>query len=151
MNQYSEAWHERWPHFQPAELLSPTQLTLFETKGVIPYSFRAIDKLEAFRGFLKTTVIVNHLGLHLRGARSLKEVFDTNTKTRGPSEEWGYSFHLWCAFDVNVPGLTPLEVKEAALRSRLWGGIGLYDTFTHIDDRDHIFGGPALWDYRTKK
>lgn len=144
-----ESWKARWPHFSPEELLSDEQVRLLDKKGTIPYSFRALDKLETFREFLKAPIIVNKGGSRLRGARSLREVYHTNRVTRKPGEEWGYSFHLWCAFDINVVGLSPLQVMDKAVESKLWGGIGVYNSFTHIDDRDSFVAAPVLWDYRT--
>lgn len=144
-------WAIRWPSFRPQEILSTTQLKLFEERGVIVYSFRALDKLEIFRKRIAVPLLINHGDLHLRGARSLKEVFETNSATRGADEKWGYSFHLWCAFDISSPQLTPIQLRQEAIESKLWGGIGLYDSFVHIDDRDHFGDTPALWDYRKSK
>lgn len=146
-----EEWAKRWPHFTPTELLSTEQLWLFEHKGVIPYSFRALDKLETFREFVNTTIIVNKDGNRLRGARSLREVYHTNKQSRKVGKEWGYSFHLWCAFDINIPGFSPFQVMGLALDSKLWHGVGVYDTFTHIDDRDTFSGTAVTWDYRKEK
>lgn len=54
------------------------------------------------------------------------------------------------AADVRVEGVAPLEVHQAALRlydvgDLAIGGLGLYDSFIHVDVR----GGPlARWDLR---
>ncbi len=147
-------WQKRWPNFRVEEILSPTQQQLFERKGVIPYSFRALDKLQEFRRFVDRPFLVNqgplNGGLRRRGARSLKEVYDINRETRGAARAWEYSFHLWCAFDISVPGMEPYELWEKARLFGKWGGIGLYNTFVHVDDRDY-FGMPAIWDARYSK
>lgn len=55
------------------------------------------------------------------------------------------SLHLnGAAADIVVQGVSPIEVAEAAGRITEFyhGGIGIYDTFTHLDVRR---GGPARW------
>lgn len=143
-------WSDRWPDFKPEELLSPTQLKLYEVKGVFPYSFRALDKLQAFRRFVGAPFLVNHEKLLRRGARSPREVFDINSETRGNDRAWEYSFHLWCAFDISVPGMPTIDLFAKALAFGQWGGVGIYNTFVHCDDRDY-FVGPARWDARYPK
>lgn len=39
------------------------------------------------------------------------------------------------AFDISIPGVTPLEVGKKALQIG-FKGVGVYDTFTHVDTRD---------------
>lgn len=53
---------------------------------------------------------------------------------------------LGLAADVQVKGLTPAQVAEHA-KAVGFTGIGLYDTFTHIDVRSNV----ARWDFRSKK
>lgn len=150
MVNHVDEWGKRWPHFQPHEVFSSDQLHLFESKGVCPYSFRAFDKLHQFRIFLRKPVIIN-IGSHRRrGARSMKEVLQLNLETRG-GDKWGYSFHLWCAFDISVLGMGSFELFYKALEFGMWGGVGLYDTFVHLDDRDNLDGKTVTWDNRTKK
>lgn len=146
MNVFEE-WKFRWPHFSPNEILSPDQLNLFRDRGIVPYSFRALDKLEHFRILLGEPILVNQPGLMHRGARSIKEVHDLNMTVRKNAEEWSYSFHLWCAFDISVKSLTPELLMQAAIESKLWKGIGLYKTWVHVDDRDTFSETPVLWDY----
>ena len=55
------------------------------------------------------------------------------------------------AADIRVEGRTPEEVHAAALRlareGRIQiGGLGIYDTFVHVDIRPG--GGLARWDFR---
>lgn len=142
-------WAERWPHFKPEEILSTEQLTLFKTKGTIAYSFRSLDKLCDFRNFLGKPILVNHAGLTRRGARSIRDAIATNRATRGSTGEFGYTFHLWCAFDCSVAGMHSDDLYYEAKRFGCWGGIGVYDTFVHVDDRDTFDKIPITWDYRT--
>jgi zinc D-Ala-D-Ala carboxypeptidase len=50
---------------------------------------------------------------------------------------------LGIAADVRVAGISPVRVAQAAKRVDIFraGGIGVYDTFTHLDHR----GSPARW------
>ena len=144
-------WKKRWPHFTQEELFSPDQLFLIKTKGVFPYSFRSLDKLHKFREFVEAPLIINNSGHKRRGARSMGEVYEINRETRGKLRGWEYSFHLWCAFDVSSTKLSSLELYHKALDFGQWGGIGLYDTFVHLDDRDSLSGSVALWDLRATK
>lgn len=141
-------WKRRWPYFQPREIFGDEQYKLFTQKGVIPYSFRALDKLCKFREYLNAPIIVNVGEQRHRGARSVREVYHVNKKTRPVGQEWGYSFHLWCAFDIIAPPHSPLVLYGLALKSGLWGGVGLYKTFVHVDDRDHFGTEPTTWDMR---
>lgn len=143
-------WLKRWPSFKIEEILSPDQLVLFHSKGVFPYSFKALDKLQEFRDFVGLPLLINHGGSTHRGARSMQDVFEINKRTRGQDKGWEYSFHLWCAFDVS-PGDNNLSVQglyNAAISFHKWGGIGRYDTFVHVDDRDNLSGITTLWDKR---
>lgn len=143
-------WRERWPDFKPEEIFSPEQTVLLN-KGIFPISFRSLDKLQDFRNFIGRPLAVNRLGHHARGARSTREVFNINRLTRGRDKGWEYSFHLWCAFDIDCPELDPLELFDEAVKFGLWGGVGLYDTFIHVDDRDDLRGELHTWDFRKKK
>lgn len=51
------------------------------------------------------------------------------------------------ASDIKVNGVTPLIVKNVAEKVFATGGVGIYDTFVHVDTR----GYKARFDYRTKK
>jgi len=141
-------WSERWPYFKPDEIFSDQQLALY-MRGIFPYSFRSLDRLHDFRVFVGHPLICNSGGMNRRGARSISEVIEINRKTRGSLAAHGYSFHLWCAFDLSCHALSPDELYEKAIAFQLWGGIGRYDTFVHVDDRDNMSGQPTLWDNRT--
>ena len=145
------SWLQRWPSFDIEEVLSPDQLVLFKTKGVFPYSFRAMDKLQEFRNYVGVPLLINHGGSTHRGARSMQDVYEINKRTRGLDRGWEYSFHLWCAFDLTPQDLKKLSIQglyNAALSFNKWGGIGRYDTFVHVDDRDNLSGVTTLWDTR---
>lgn len=140
-------WSKRWPSFHVEELLSEQQLLLLTKKGVFPYSFRSLDKLQKFRDLVGSPFIINKSGQNRRGARSIDEVIAVNKTIRGVSP-YSYSFHLWCAFDISSATHSPWELREKALASKLWGGIGIYDTWLHCDDRDFFGDTPTLWDGR---
>lgn len=142
----------RWPSFSIEEIFSPDQIDLITTKAVFPYSFKALDTLEKFRQELDIPLRVNRPSSQLlrRGARSTKENFEIQKVTKH-NDGWSYSFHLWCAFDVDSPALGPLSIYNKAIESGLWSGIGIYDTWVHLDTRDLIYGVPIRWDLRTRK
>ena len=56
---------------------------------------------------------------------------------------------LGTAADITVQGMTPAQVAAVAeqIPAFAHGGIGIYNTFTHVDVRN----GAARWDERTKK
>lgn len=37
------------------------------------------------------------------------------------------------AADIKIVGMTPMQVAKAADKLKLFSGIGVYDTFTHVD------------------
>jgi uncharacterized protein YcbK (DUF882 family) len=129
----------RWPDFQPEEVLSPDGLKLVHNQGVFPLQFSALDKLQAFREHLKKPLKINHGNLKKRGWRSVQENYDLN--------RYKFSFHVaGIAFDVTVDGVSPEEVKEEALKIG-FSGVGVYNTFTHIDCRA-LIDKPIEWDLR---
>ena len=136
---------DRWEHFEAEEVLSPGGLELLYIKGCFPLQFRALDKLSELRERIGKPILINHNGHTHRGFRTPKENYEVQ-KGAG-NNPWAHSFHMsGCAFDVTVSGMTPEQVGEAA-KAQGWLGIGLYNTWTHIDLRD---GKLTLWDNRTK-
>lgn len=118
-------WH--WPDFVPAEVLSPDGLRMLETQDTLLFSPLMLTCLQQFRHKIQKPILINHAGLKLRGFRSCKE-----NATVGKE----FSMHiLGIAADVTVPGLTPAEVAEKAKASGLFTGIGIYNTFVHLDIR----------------
>lgn len=147
-------WAKRWPDFKVEEILSPDQLSLLRTKKVFPYSFASMDTLQEFRNFIGKPFLINHGTLLRRGARSMNEAYDINLTTRGKQNRaraWEYSFHLWCAFDITVEGMSSLELFTLAIQFGKWGAIGLYDSFIHCDNRDSLSGEIVTWDARSYK
>lgn len=58
------------------------------------------------------------------------------------------SQHLYGrAADFHIEGVSPDEVADWCAEFNLAGGVGRYDTFTHVDMRGTI----ARWDERTKR
>jgi len=71
--------------------------------------------------------LINYDGLKLRGYRSCHENYDLGKQ---------FSMHLLgLAADCTIPDMTPSEVAEAAKKSGLFTGIGIYKTFVHLDIR----------------
>lgn len=132
----------RWPNFSPEEVLSPDGLKLVHNQGVFPLQFSALDKLQAFREHLGKRFTINSDNHKRRGWRSIKENFELN--------RYQFSFHTaGCAFDVTVEDMTPEEVKESALGFG-FSGVGVYDTFTHLDLRS-LIDKPITWESKKKK
>lgn len=147
---WETTFKNRWPDFKIEEILGTDQLDLFKRKGVFPYSFRALDKLQCFREKVGKPFLINHGHMMRRGSRSMTEVWDINSQTRGRARAWEYSFHLWCAFDITALGISNEELYRMAVDFGSWGGVGLYNEFVHCDDRDY-FELPARWDARYPK
>lgn len=132
-----ENWRTRWPSFSPREVYSPVALERYRHK-LCP---RAMDNLQLFREMLDTPLLVNHLSLKLRGVRTA----DENENIGGARD----SMHVaGRAFDVTAPGLEIDKLYQAAIDSGLWGGIGRYDTFVHVDAR-LVESVVTTWDNRT--
>lgn len=118
-------WH--WPDFTPAEVLSPDGMRMLETQDTLLYSPLMLTCLQQFRFKIQQPILINHAGLKLRGFRSCKE-----NATVGKE----FSMHiLGIAADCSVKGMTPSELAEKAKKSGLFTGIGVYQTFVHLDIR----------------
>lgn len=129
----------RWPNFKPEEVLSPDGLKLVHNHGVFPLQFSALDKLQSFREQIDRPFTINTEQHKRRGWRSIKENYDIN--------RYDFSFHVaGCAFDISVDGMGVDEFKEEALKFG-YTGIGLYQTFVHLDLRSAI-EKPIIWDNR---
>lgn len=53
------------------------------------------------------------------------------------------------ATDIKVAGYSPSQIYYKAMEMG-FGGVGLYDTFTHVDSRS-LISNIAKWDYRKNK
>lgn len=140
MEELYPIWNKRYPYFKPEEVLSPDCLALFY-RGIITINLDFLDMVQGFRKYLDKPFIINNLEHRFRGTRSPKE-----SMTLG-----GRPFHpMGVAVDLTVKGLAPeivaFEAKKFGFR-----GIGLYDTFTHIDMRPVLVGSKNyfFWDKRT--
>ena len=100
--------------------------------GVCAVQLRLIDALEKLRTKLGNAPI--HVNSGFR-CWTHNEAVGGVPKSRHCTGE---------AADIVVEGRHPLEVAEAAERVEQFshGGIGIYDTFVHVDVRH---GGPARW------
>lgn len=127
-------WH--WPDFTPAEVLSPDGLRMLETQNTLLFSPLMLTCLQQFRQRIQQPILINHAGHNLRGFRSCKENASVG-KT--------FSMHiLGLAADCTVKGITPTELAEKAKQSGLFTGIGIYQTFIHLDIR-------PIFDFRIRE
>lgn len=133
MAELSLDWAGRWPDFSPEEIYSPYALSYLR-HILCPHS---MDALQTFRTRLNKPVLVNFGDFALRGVRSIKE----NASIRGAAPESMHQFGR--AFDITVPGMTVEQLFAAATDCGLWNGIGLYNTWVHVDTR---IGKLATWD-----
>jgi uncharacterized protein YcbK (DUF882 family) len=128
----------RWRYFTPEEVLSPDGLEQY-SRGILLISPDLLDSLEALRTKLKHPLRVNHNGLHFRGYRSPHE----NYSIVGGEK---YSYHMQgLAADVSCYQV-PMETLIGTIRSMgKFRGIGVYNTFVHIDMRHSLTGAEVLW------
>lgn len=81
--------------------------------------------------------VLQKIRTHFGRAVTINSAYRTPTKNKACGGST-YSQHLYGrAADIKVSGITPKKVAEYAdkiLQGK--GGIGIYDTFTHIDVRD---------------
>lgn len=130
-------WEERWPNFTPSEVLSPDGKKLLFTKGDLVIQPRLLDKLQVLRAHVDKPILVNHGSLKFRGYRSPAE----NQTIGGASQ----SYHTQgLAVDVTIEGMHPRDVAQVA-RMIGFTGIGIYETFTHLDVRHNINGRTTLF------
>lgn len=129
-------WQERWPNFKPEEVLSPRGLVHFN-RGRFLVQPHALDMLQLFRTVINKPFIINGGGRQYRGYRNPEE----NQVARGRPE----SYHIQgLAFDVTVKDMDPREIGNLALDFGFMG-IGVYETFTHLDCRVTTDRRPQLW------
>ena len=144
----SQEWVEYWPHispfFSPDEVLSPDGLNVFHRSNQLVIDIGSLLMLNGFRQFLKTPIRVNSkVNLH-RGYRS----HDENAAIKGAAR---FSFHLLGkAFDISCAGVDCETIYEEA-QNFGWKGVGIYDTWVHVDNRPSPDGHATLWDKRTHR
>jgi len=119
---------------QDAQLSPHFHLREFECKcGVCPYTLISVQhvlELQGLRNLLNKPVKI------LSAYRCPKH----NDLVGGEKN----SMHMYgLATDISVAGLAPEEILAAA---KIFDGVGIYDTFVHVDSR----GFTAFWARRTK-
>ena len=120
-------WESRWPDFKPEEVLNPSGLELFNSRGECLINENAMDYLQKFRRHVRYALKCNYASMRHRGFRNEVENKGVDGKP--------FSFHmLGLAFD-----LTASEVDNEVLwRDAInfgWHGVGLYRSWVHVDLR----------------
>jgi len=145
-------WKLYLPSFKPAELISPDLLANGIMHGL---DLQAAMKLQRFRDRIHQMTgegfLINHGTHYRRGVRSLND-------QRVLAARYGaaelYSHHCsGKAFDVSLTSWANYSPEWLADKAREfhYSGIGLYDTFVHVDTRDAINGQITFWDKRSKR
>lgn len=143
-------WKRLVPNFELEELASPAVIEerLHERESFI---YSAVC-LQQFRYFVDVPLLVNHGNHHLRGMRTRAE--QDGLIARGLSSAQR-SYHLdGRAFDISTTryNISTLlyELERFNDRYALFGGIGIYDTFLHVDTRPAQQNVRAVvWDNRS--
>ncbi|WP_432662467.1 D-Ala-D-Ala carboxypeptidase family metallohydrolase [Wukongibacter baidiensis] len=112
-----------------------------EGKQEVLIADELVEKLQALRDNLKKPITI------VSAYRSPSY----NKKINGSSK----SQHMYGrAVDIKVSGVSTEEVAEAAIKLG-FKGIGIYDTFTHVDIRENLVNKVGrkydYWDMRTGK
>ena len=136
MSSLRELWLQRWPSFQPEEVLGLTGMELFK-QGYLPMQVSLMDRLQSFRKVIGKEFLINYGDRQCRGCRSIEE----NSSCGGAEHSW-HCKGLAC--DVTVPGMSCIELYKLALEYGFMG-VGLYENFVHMDMRIDKF---ATWDFR---
>lgn len=123
-------WAVRWPSFVPSEICCKGTKTVF-------VEIEAMDKLQKFRELVDYPFIIN-------------SAYRTPAYNQKIGGSLGSQHVYGRAFDVSLRGIKKYKIEDLAKLARITGftGIGLYDTFIHVDNRP---SGPAEWDFRSKK
>ena len=111
--------------------------------GCSPVDSRLVDSLQLFRDMIGKSLHVNS------GFRCL--IWNrTPVRQGGPGSHDGSQHTRGTAADIALAeGMTAEDMKAVAERigAFQYGGIGLYDTFIHLDVRTD---GPPRWDNRVQ-
>lgn len=140
---------DRWPNFRPKEVLSPGCFAAADNDdeliGFIDEV--AMDCLQALRDEMKCALYVNIGNHRRRGVRTFKEQLTIAKVQNAAKEIPQHCFGR--AFDV-----TPEVIKDgwqeelAAMAQKIgFTGIGLYETFVHMDIRT-VIDEVITWDAR---
>lgn len=127
-------------HFRMSELFSPETISkphLLDRDAALA--------LERTRMAIGRPFLVNHQSHHLRGVRSIAEQIELLKAIPTAAKD---SMHvLGKAFDVTPVGGSLSEFVELVEKMG-WGGIGLYNSFVHLDFRPSPDGVVIKWDFR---
>jgi len=132
-------WKERWPNFEPFEVLSDDGMRAFNAGHLVIQPF-AMDFLQEFREKVGRGLIVNTLQHSRRGYRSPRE----NAQVKG--EE--FSYHMQgLAFDISSPSIRLEDLRAEAVKFG-WHGIGSYPSrsFIHLDLRPRLDDKQWFWE-----
>lgn len=139
-----EEWERLSPYFEMEEVISPDGLAVYHNTQQIVTDRIALLMLNGFRSYLGKPITVNSGANQHRGYRSPRE----NAAINGAAD---LSFHMQGkAFDISCKEISCLEIFHKA-RAYGWKGIGLYDTWVHVDNRWTVDNQPVTWDKRAKK
>lgn len=127
----TEMWDERWPSFEPHEVLSPDGLTAYLSHGIILISPVIMDEVQRLRDNIKKPIIINFMGARRRGWRSHRE----NEAVGGAR----FSQHMFgLAVDMSCPSLSIDEFyKECENHSFTGLGVSKAKNFVHADMRNY--------------
>jgi hypothetical protein len=139
-------------YFSVVEIFSPRLLDWGEGKEydlASRVNFRFLEKLKALREEINKPIIINHGSNLRRGFRHFKDQQEIVKQGLTESE---LSFHcLFCACDISIDGFISIEIKEFIdnqLGNSFFGGMGLYNSFVHLDGRENLTNTAIVWDFR---
>lgn len=122
-------------NFSPSEVLSPDGLSQL-SKSNLMLDYDSLKLLDQLRNRINMPLICNFTGHNNRGYRSISE----NKLADGGD----FSRHVQGkAFDLHCK-LSPLQLAVEAILIG-FTGIGIYNTFTHIDTRNSLDSAITVW------
>lgn len=129
---YSQ-WKKLVPNFELEELCSELCLKT----GEMPDAYSALA-LQQFRDHLSSPIVVNFGTHRLRGRRAFAEQLELIERGLSTAEN---SYHIHgMAFDIHCPAATMIELFDEFEKfnadRKLFGGVGYYKSFLHIDTRN---------------
>lgn len=119
-----------------SEHFSFSEFKCHDNSRVVVLNNELVSVLETIRKHYNKPVIINS------GYRTV--AYNSALKNSSPKSQHTHGN----AADIRINGVTPLALYNwlnSFYHNSL--GIGLYDTFVHVDVRE----GKSRWDYRTKK
>ena len=121
-------WSQRWPNFSASEVAC-------KGSGEVWIECEAMDKLQKMREIVGVALFIT----------SAYRTPEHNKKVGGSPN----SQHVQGrAFDIKTRAKWGAAELEAVAKAVGFTGIGLYDTFIHVDNRPT---GQARWDFRGRK